>query len=741
MAVSVVVTTVVSIGAPAPGAAPAQAAAPEVHLPRVGHSDRRVGQLPAGAGGVGPRACAVGQTATVRVTVRSQAAWPSTKVSFDLPSGVDFVSAGNAALSSERARDGQGAVRRAVVSTNLATGSARSYSYEIRPVKTGAVHLYLTASADRAGDVIDATETNLWFTVGATGPSSHLGAAPAPTRSTTTPVRAGARMATTPWSPGGRRILADPVGAPHQDEPSAGAGGQGCVTGGWFYVDNTGATRPAINESVEVWDHDSLSADDLLVVGVVGFDGRYRLCFSSNDGVGDSTQEVYVKYLTQNTRWRVRNTAASNQTYVFTTETVDVCDTCDHEYGNRQPTDTALMPGLHAFDEIGDLWRFVAGGSQNCFDRSDTTCRVMLVNWTSTSTDGTDYLNDSNQIRLLANADLAVHGRARGSHVLMDDVYEDDMPPSNCPAHDIPVAANAICAWVEGFAEWLPAQVYNNPIYLYPSGRIENLETPSWTTGSYDDGDTVEGRIAGTLIDISDSTNERFWDFASGGFVPVHDLHQHRFRHPQRVPDHRPGQPGLRVQRRPLEGEHVPEHDRLRLPRSPVSRDSKNRPNPVPPHNFVFTTSRSFWSVVGIDPLNDFDIGVYDNRNLTGPLGSSTFGGDTIDFVAVDSNRRPWATTTRRSCRSRAPVATTTSPTSKATSRSRTASGRAASARGTWSTSRTPFAAGVPTFFRIVPRNLDIEVFLMRSDSANAGTFVQGRSAAALVADVGLRGA
>ena len=169
-----------------------------------------------------------------------------------------------------------------------------------------------------------------------------------------------------------------------------------------------------------------------------------------------------------------------------------------------------------------------------------------------------------------------------------------------------------------------------------------------------------------------------------------------------------------------------------------MSRVSKNRPNPVPPHNFVFTTSRSFWSVVGIDPLNDFDIGVYDNRNLTGPLGSSTFGGDTIDFVAVDSNRRalgdyypqvvPFSSAGGDYDISYVEGDVTVPDGVRTGS---LGEGDVVNVQDTL------FTAGVPTFFRIVPRNLDIEVFLMRSDSANAGTFVQGRSAAALVADVG----
>jgi hypothetical protein len=61
---------------------------------------------------------------------------------------------------------------------------------------------------------------------------------------------------------------------------------------------------------------------------------------------------------------------------------------------------------------------------------------------------------------------------------------------------------------MEGFAEWLPAVVFNDPTYRWPDGSSLNLENPSWDTAGWDDGDTVEGRVAGALIDLWDSANE-----------------------------------------------------------------------------------------------------------------------------------------------------------------------------------------------------------------------------------------
>jgi hypothetical protein len=692
---------------------------------------------------------ALGETATVHVTVRSSVARPATRVALDVPSRMRFVESGPATLSTTRARNGHGTVRRATVRTDLAAGSVREYSYELRPQSTGPVHVYVNAVSGSASGALDVADNDLYFTVGTTAAGSHLGAAPAPTHGTTAHVPTGARVDLHPTAATSRQVLATAegprsTGAPtgHSEAPS----GQGCVTGGWFYVDNNGVTRPAKNESVEAWDHDSLSGDDRLAVGVVGFDGRFQLCFSDDDGIGDTTQEVYVKYLTTNTRWRVRDTAAANNTYTFQTETVDVCSGCDHEYGNRQPSDSSVMGGLHAFDELGDLWLFVEGGSQNCFDSKDTSCRQMIANWTSTSTDGTRYIPSTKDIHLKAESPnsqyTVVH---EGSHALMDDVYSDAIPNGNCPVHDIPTAGNAVCAWVEGFAEWLPAEVYNNPIYMYPDQTTRNLETPTWNTSGWADGDTVEGRIAGTLLDISDSTNEAPWDFTSEGrgtafgvyrtFLNTVSSTLNEFLTVDRVAQ------GFEFSDSGSRGsayQNTIDYDF----RDPLTtRAERVRPTPVPAQHYVANTAANYWSVVAIRPPGDYDIAVYDNRDLSGFLAQSTSSGGTMDFVAIDGNRRPagdyYPTVTQY-----APVGATGDYGVEFVEGNTTVSDGSHNVFFTSGdlvqTEDSFLSAGVPTWFRVVPAaGQDLETFVLRSTSGSAGTYVQSRGSAVTSANAG----
>jgi hypothetical protein len=67
-----------------------------------------------------------------------------------------------------------------------------------------------------------------------------------------------------------------------------------------------------------------------------------------------------------------------------------------------------------------------------------------------------------------------------------------------------------------------------------------------------------------------------------------------------------------------------------------------SRPTPHPPHDFYYSTTSPYWSVVAIrSPNADYDLQVFGDSAHSVPLGSSLYGGSTVDFVAVDTNRRP----------------------------------------------------------------------------------------------------
>lgn len=92
-------------------------------------------------------------------------------------------------------------------------------------------------------------------------------------------------------------------------------------------------------------------------------------------------------------------------------------------------------------------------------------------------------------------------------------LYGDNLPQT--PSHNINQTSDAVTAWVEGWADFFPLVVQNNPDL---AGW--NLETPTWFTANWDSGDNVEGRVAGALWDIFDSQSE-FSDTFSDGFQHI----------------------------------------------------------------------------------------------------------------------------------------------------------------------------------------------------------------------------
>lgn len=103
-----------------------------------------------------------------------------------------------------------------------------------------------------------------------------------------------------------------------------------------------------------------------------------------------------------------------------------------------------------------------------------------------------------------ANRSTVVH---EYGHFIMYEKYGGWTPESD-PIHYVNARSNKTTAWAEGWAEFFPLAVYNDPNY-----RGYNLELNyTW----FDNGDEVEGRVASSLWDIFDSNNDGYDRFSDG---------------------------------------------------------------------------------------------------------------------------------------------------------------------------------------------------------------------------------
>src|SRR5438477_3987798 len=302
------------------------------------------------------------------------------------------------------------------------------------------------------------------------------------------------------------------------------------------------------------------------------------------------------------------------------------------------------MRAMHLFDEANDASTWLPG---DCWVPADHDCKLIHIRWTPNSTDGPFYDAGNDTVHLRALHPDTSYPLHELGHAIMDDAYHDHFPsvPQSCAkAHFIPRDSGPVCAWIEGFADWFQAAVTNRPVFDYDGTNVEDLEGPTWGTGGWDNGDGVEGRIAGAMIDLTDTNNEAYWDRhseANPGPL-LHTLENHR---PNTFHDFWTfrGQDGFDVGPDALAALYQNTIDyQFRDPLgnyTPLTRPAA----PPSGHNYQFQTSTVFWSVVAVRPPagTDYDLFVYDDIAQTRTVGFSLQGAGDVDFVAIDSNHQP----------------------------------------------------------------------------------------------------
>jgi hypothetical protein len=303
-----------------------------------------------------------------------------------------------------------------------------------------------------------------------------------------------------------------------------------CVSGSLTRKATTGETVPARNWTVEVWDDDAGSADDLLAVATTDLDGKYSACFDNHFDPGSagnhssSTQDVFLRLRSISSRFRViENGSPITITTGVKANRPDLSST---SYGTRA-VPAAQNLGAIAFATANRAWAWIPTVRDPwCWDMDDSSCRMLTILWAENSTDDTRYTMNDNRVHLMANDPrapfLVLH---EIGHALMDDLYDDKYPSTpSCTDHAIPDMSSAGCAWSEGFAEWFPAMVLADKSFDWADGTSLDMENRDKNSVGWDDGATVEGRVAGALIDLSDSANESGDQFTDGDNHPLPTL-------------------------------------------------------------------------------------------------------------------------------------------------------------------------------------------------------------------------
>jgi hypothetical protein len=433
---------------------------------------------------------AVGRTATLDITVRAAKDLTGVNIDAELPPTLQWVQAPEGLTTgtrTSRAPHTRGTLHTAHVRRAVKAQQVLRYRGVVKAVAAGPTELAVHASAASVPDsqVADAVHLTIGSASSSFGIKADTRAAAVPAAATTT--------------------------APKASAPT----GQACVTGHWTWTDKDGLSRPGAAWQVQALDMDG-TAEQVLTTGVVLADGTYLLCFDNTDQDGTG-QDVKVRFSSDADHWRV--VTNSDVLYTYTSAVQTNVATGSTSTLDLTPGDAAQMRGAAAFDAVRRAWDWKPG---SCWDQAGV-CEAVVVHWQPDSTDGTYYCNGCGVRLTWQDPDAAATVVHETGHSVMDDVYDHHYPPTNCTSpHYITAGADPGCAWSEGFAEWFPATVLDDPFYRWASGASLDLENPG---SDWQNGDGVEGRVAGALIDLTDSTNEGD-DRVSEGPLPTWDVFQ-----------------------------------------------------------------------------------------------------------------------------------------------------------------------------------------------------------------------
>jgi len=287
------------------------------------------------------------------------------------------------------------------------------------------------------------------------------------------------------------------------------------VTGRWSYYFNETQTLPVIFAIVQIYDLESGGRLDP-VGNPVLTDGNGNFNsgpIANNDGPGEDGLDIIVGVFATSGAATVNNSDTDYYYYNLTTRV----------WGNS-PDGTLNVGNLNtSYAERGAWWIFsyhfgLTGGwyylaSTVGYYTPQVTAVWPYGDLPTYWTNRTIHLPDW----AAWYPEIILHEYA---HHVMNMTY-GYMPPA-LPEHSINETSNENTAWVEGWANFFPLAVYNYPVFL---GL--NLETPHWCSAGWDDGDEVEGRVAGALWDIFDSQNDSapwYYDRLSDGFQRIWNI-------------------------------------------------------------------------------------------------------------------------------------------------------------------------------------------------------------------------
>jgi len=280
------------------------------------------------------------------------------------------------------------------------------------------------------------------------------------------------------------------------------------VTGHFYYFITTTAGLSVVDARVDIYDDETTYVVSL---GSTYTDNDGYFTFgpiSNDDGPGEGGLDIIVVVSAFSSAARVID--PSGIIYAAETPTFYNCSDGTFDIGNY----------FTPYSERGAWWILsgqfgLTRGWKYLHDTVGSTVPQVTIRWPF---ENWPHYHPGGEIHFpewtYGWPDVMIHEYA---HHVMYSVY-GFLPPS-MTQHSINLRSNSTTAWAEGWANFFPLAVFNDPIFHWSNGTHSvdiDLEAPTWYTSGWDNGDQVEGHVAGALWDIFDSANDGYDTFSNG---------------------------------------------------------------------------------------------------------------------------------------------------------------------------------------------------------------------------------
>jgi hypothetical protein len=268
------------------------------------------------------------------------------------------------------------------------------------------------------------------------------------------------------------------------------------VRGRLTFVDFDGAVRPLVNATVRVYDDDTFG-DETLASLVTDWNGNWSVTVNNDDGWLQDGRDIYYKFETTNSRFRVQDCAGIDSTYKWKSATHDnLSEGTNLNFGTE--TAGSDEDTLIVFNMLNTAWNHATtvgardpGFVDSCYPETGGTHWDRFweeIDFEEQFIDGPNVLH---------------HEYA---HAIMWFGYGDDNPsPGGSHSFD-DMNQDPGLSWSEGWANTFQHSIRPDGVFNWnegsPGRSLENFSAANRN------GNRNEGRVAAALIDMLDAAND-----------------------------------------------------------------------------------------------------------------------------------------------------------------------------------------------------------------------------------------